>query len=128
MPQVESKWWNVNTFKILLTSALVDSYKSDVIHHDRYSDCLFFLGKYEEMLDIFQRMANLSPHLYLVRAAALTRLGRIDEARISIDDYHTLDDEKSDTVTFVSCHMRMVARPEDRELWLDGYSKASIPV
>ena len=108
--------------------ALVDPYAPDDVRADGFCDCLFILDQYEEMLKFYRHWVNLPPHLYLIKAVALAKLGRIDEARSAIDEYDALDVEKADIKTFVSCHMRMLARLDDREKWLDGYRKAGIPV
>ena len=106
----------------------IDPFAPDDIRADGFCDCLFFLGDYEKMLDIYRGWVNLPPYLYLVRAAALAQLGQLEEARKTLDDYRSLDGEIPDPTTFVDCQMRMVARPEDRERWIDAYRKAGISV
>ena len=106
----------------------VDPYAPDDVRAEGYCDCLFMLGEYEKMVEIYQRWPDLPVHLHLVKAAALAKLGRIDEARASVDEYNNFEGSKQDPSTFVKLQTRMVRRREDRERWLDGYRKAGIEV
>ena len=106
----------------------IDPYAPDDIRNDGYCDCLFLLGEYEKMLEVYRRWPNLPQHLILVRSLALSMLGRLEEARSSVDEYNALELEKLTPSVFAKYHVRLAARPEEKEKWMDGYRKAGVLV
>jgi adenylate cyclase len=106
----------------------IDPYIADDIRFEPFGDCLFMLGKYEEMLNLYRRWHYLPVHLRLQEAAALALVGRQDAAEAAVAEFQKSDAPKPDPRTMVEFHMRMVARQEDRDRWLEGYRKAGLSV
>ena len=86
------------------------------------------LGAFEELIEIYDRWLNLPDFLHLVKAAAFAKLGRIEEAKEMVREYHRLVNAARDPLAFIEAHMRMVAHPKDREHWCDGYRKAGLEI
>jgi adenylate cyclase len=108
------------------STARLDPYAPDDVRADGNCDCLFMLGEFEKMVELYDRWTDLPAFLNLVKAAALAKLDRLEEAQESVEKFHQLDRKGRDPSQFVRAHMRLVARPEDQEKWLDGYRKAGI--
>jgi TolB-like protein len=91
-------------------------------------DILYMSRRYADAVAMFQGWREPPPHMFCEKAAALAQLERIDEARDAVAEFER---RKSDTYSFdvfQAAHMRMCARREDAEHWLEGYRKAGLPV
>jgi len=107
--------------------AMISPYAQDDVRADGYCDCLYMLGRYEEILDIYRRwQGQLPDFLVQLRAVVEVQLGNQEAAKRSIAEYEASERGKLDPMTFVRAHMRMVKRPEDRERWLEGYRKVGL--
>jgi hypothetical protein len=61
-------------------------------------------------------------------AAAFAQAGRMEESRAALAACLASAPKGWTPGKFVANHVRMCARPEDRERWLEGYRKAGIEV
>ena len=73
------------------------------------------LGEYENLIALYRRWQVLPVHLQLVEAAAHAHLGRLEEARASIERFCQSKEPKPDAKTMIKFHLRMMARQEDRD-------------
>jgi TolB-like protein/Tfp pilus assembly protein PilF len=111
------------------TMQSIDPLAPDDVRADGLSDCLFMLGRYEDMLTIYRRwQGELPAFLLLVQAAAQSRLGDYRDARESVEEYRSRGGPKPDAETFVAAHVRMMKREQDRANWLEGYRGAGLSV
>ena len=110
-------------------TALDDPFASDDVRADGFCDCLFMLGRYEDMLNIYRRwQGELPAFLLLVQSAAQSQLRDIEGARASVREFESRRAPKPDPKVFVACHTRMMQREEDRARWLEAYREAGLPV
>lgn len=108
---------------------VADPFAPDDVRADGFCDCLFMLGRYEDMLNIYRRwQGELPAFLLLVQSAAQSQLRDIEGARASVQEFGRRPDPKPDPKVFVACHTRMMQREEDRATWLEAYREAGLPV
>jgi adenylate cyclase len=100
----------------------VDPYVPDDMRFESRGDCLFMLGDYEGV----RSWHNMPVHLRLQQAAACALLGRFDDAKAALIEFERSTAPKPDPQTMVKFHIRMMARQEDRDRWLEGYRKAGL--
>ncbi len=91
-------------------------------------DSLFMSGEYEKLLDILRRWHDVPIHMKLEEAAAYAMLGRTDESKMALEEFDHSPGPKPDAQVMVKYQMRMLARQEDRDRWLEGYRKAGLDV
>jgi len=91
-------------------------------------DCLFMQGRYEEMLDLIRRCTEVPIYMKLVEAAAHALLGQVDQARAAIEAFNAITEPKPDPKVMMTYCIRMCARQEDRDRWLEGFRKAGLDV
>ncbi len=68
------------------------------------------------------------PHIYLMKAAALAQLDRIEEAHEALQQFEKVQPKGWNMAEVLNAHARMCAKPEDSERWLEGYRKAGLDV
>jgi adenylate cyclase len=96
--------------------------------YEPFCDCLFMQGKYDQVLAIIHRWHAAPTHMKLVQAAAYALLGRAAEARAALAAFDSAPQPRIDPQVLVKYQMRMLARQEDRDRWLEGYRKAGLDV
>ena len=106
----------------------IDPYAPDDVRSEGLGDCLFFLGDYEGQLAIYRRWQQMHAAQLLLQAAAEAQLGRLDDARATLEEFKRRDERKPDPVTFVQFSARMIKRDEDRERWVNAFRKAGLDV
>ena len=65
---------------------------------------------------------------YLDKAAALALLGRTEEAHEAVRQFELVRPEGWNMADYVRATIRLCAKPEDTERWLEGYRKAGLEV
>ncbi len=79
-------------------------------------------------IETFRRWRNPPFHMYAELAACYAQLGRIDEAQAAVAKYERQRPEDYNFAKFAAAHIKMCARQEDRDHWLEIYRKAGLPV
>jgi tetratricopeptide (TPR) repeat protein len=96
------------------------------MYHHLMSFALFVAGRYQEGLasaDTSLRENSGYPGAYRVRAACLSQLGRIDEAKAAFAEFLRLAPDA--TVTSIKAHVPL-KRPEDLERYIDALKRAGL--
>jgi adenylate cyclase len=87
----------------------------------------FIAGRYQDALDHLQESVRLNPSIpgpYRLRAACLSQLGRVEEARTALKDFLRL----VPTATITSMRAQLpLKRAEDFERYADGLRRAGLP-
>jgi len=91
-------------------------------------DAQYMAGAFADAVAAYRRLRSPERHMMVECAAALARLGRIEEASALVHASREGAPENWTPETFARYHPRMCKRPEEKELWLDGYRKAGIDV
>jgi hypothetical protein len=68
------------------------------------------------------------PFLFLVLAAACAQLGQTEAAKDALAKYERTRPREHDAATMIKYHVRMCAKPDDRDRWLEGYRKIGFDV
>jgi len=89
-------------------------------------ECQYMRGDYKDALDSFGRWPMVPFYMLDVRAACFAQLGDMEKARQARDEYLRLAPEGHDIVKDHQAHLRMMKRQEDRDHWLEGYTKAGL--
>ncbi len=91
-------------------------------------EAYYMSRQYEKAIETFRRWRNPPFHMYAELPACYAQLGRIDEARAAVAEYERQRPEDYNFAKFAAAHIKMCARQEDRDHWLEGYRKAGLPV
>jgi tetratricopeptide (TPR) repeat protein len=97
------------------------------MYHHLMGFALFVAGRYEEGLasaDTSLRKNSGLPGAYRVRAACLSQLGRIDEAKAALAEFLRLSPDATVTSTKAQVPLK---RPEDLERYIDALKQAGLP-
>jgi TolB-like protein/Tfp pilus assembly protein PilF len=108
-------------------SERIEPYTTDDHRFDILEDCYYTLGDYEKVIGLHD-VHRLPAFSKLILAAAFAQTGQIEKAKLAVEEYEQTRPAGHDAATFIKAHMRMCARQEDRDRWLEGYRKAGLPV
>jgi ribosome modulation factor len=86
------------------------------------------LGNYDKVVEIHRSYQEVYPFLFLVLAAACAQLGQMEAAKDALAKYERTHPQGHDAATMVRHQLRMCAKPEDRDRWLEGYRKIGLDV
>ena len=109
-------------------SEKLDPYAPDDQRLDFLCDCYYLLHRYEKVIEIHRDYQQVPAVLYLILAAAYAQSGMLDEAKASVLKYQNNRPAEHDAATMIKYQVRMCARLEDRDHWLEGYRKAGIDI
>ncbi len=109
-------------------SEKLDPYAPDDQRLDALCDCYYLLHRYEKVIEIHRSYQQVPAFLYLILAAAYAQSGKLDEAKASVLKYQDNRPAEHDAATMIKYQVRMCARLEDRDHWLEGYRKAGIDI
>ncbi len=108
-------------------SERIEPYTTDDYRFDILEDCYYTLGDYEKVIGIHDAH-RLRAFMKLILAAAFAQTGQIEKAKMAVEEYEQTRPAGHDAATMIKNHVRMCARQEDRDRWLEGYRKAGLPV
>jgi adenylate cyclase len=108
-------------------SERIEPYTTDDYRFDILEDCYYTLGDYEKVIGIHDEN-RLPAFMKLILAAAFAQTGQIEKAKMAVEEYEQTRPAGHDAATMIKNHVRMCARQEDRDRWLEGYRKAGLPV
>jgi adenylate cyclase len=106
---------------------LSDPYSADAFR-ESFFDAHYIGGEYQLALDQLVGWNDYPPHIYLVKAAALAQLGRIDKARETVELLEKIRPEEWNVEGVMRAYERMCANPEHGERWLEGFRKAGLDI
>jgi TolB-like protein/class 3 adenylate cyclase len=109
-------------------SEKLEPYAPDDDRLDWLCDCHYLLGNYEKVVEIHRSYQEAYPFLFLVLAAACAQLGQTEAAKDALAKYERTRPREHDAATMIKYHVRMCAKPEDRDRWLEGYRKIGFDV
>ena len=109
-------------------SEKLDPYAPDDDRLDFICDCHYMLGNYDKVVEIHRSYQEVYPFLFLVLAAACAQLGQTEAAKDALAKYERNRPREHDAATMIKYHVRMCAKPEDRDRWLEGYRKIGFDV
>jgi adenylate cyclase len=89
-------------------------------------DIYYMARRYEDAIAVFRGWRNPPIHLHAELAAAYAQNGQPQEAKAALETYLRELPEGYDIAAFFRHHLRMCAKPEDAEHWLEGYRKAGL--
>jgi class 3 adenylate cyclase/tetratricopeptide (TPR) repeat protein len=138
---------NPNDYHVIMYAALVLAYLGDhgeglnwirmLLRHDPnvgkavqeiIFDVYYMARRYEDAIESIKGWGHPPPHVLAEMSAAYAQADRMDDARATLAMYKKTWPADDTGATFVHAHVRMCARPEDRDHWLEGYRKAGIEV
>jgi adenylate cyclase len=108
-------------------SERIEAYTHDDYRLDILEDCYYMLREYEKVIEMHE-LYQLPAFLKLVLAAAFAQTGQFEKAKAAVEEYERTRPSGHDATTMIEYQMRMLARQEDRNLWLEGYRRAGLPV
>jgi adenylate cyclase len=88
---------------------------------------LFIIGRYQEALECTEKALRDNPNLpgiYRLRAACLSQLDRVDEAKTALADFLRLSPEANVASTKAQIPMK---RPKDLERYIEALRRAGLP-
>jgi TolB-like protein/class 3 adenylate cyclase/tetratricopeptide (TPR) repeat protein len=109
-------------------SEKLEPYAPDDDRLDWLCDCHYLLGSYEKVVEIHRSYQEVYPFLFLVLAAACAQLGQTEAAKDALTKYERTRPREHDAATMIKYHVRMCAKLEDRDRWLEGYRKIGFDV
>ncbi len=109
-------------------SEKLEPYAADDQRLDILCDTFYMLRQYDKVIQIHQAYRNAPPGLLPVLAAAYAQVGKVDEARKTLQTMEQRGCPVSACLRTIPVHLAHCSRPEDREHWLEGYRKAGLPV
>ena len=107
-------------------SRIIEPYAPDDQRLDNIEDTYYMLGQYEEVVRIQSVYQNVPAFLYVVYAAALAQLGRMEESQAAMRQFYQKRLPGQDPVLMCKTQIAMCSRPEDRERWREGYGKLGL--
>ncbi len=84
--------------------------------------------QYNKAIEVFRLWRKPPLFIYAELAACYAQLGRMDEARAAVAAYERQRPEDHTFTKFAAAHIKMCARQEDRDHWLEGYRRAGFDV
>jgi adenylate cyclase len=87
-------------------------------------DCLYLNGDFEAALSTYRNLIERPDYFRMNEAACLGSLGRLEEAKLIIQQLPT----SFDTTLYARITVKVCALPNDKELWLNGFRKAGVLV
>ena len=108
-------------------AALSDPYSADSFR-ESFFDAYYIGGQYELALEQMIGWQDHGPYMYLQVAAAFAQLDRMEEARNSVQQFEINRPEGWNMKEVVRTHVRMCAKPEDGERWMEGFRKAGVDI
>jgi TolB-like protein/Tfp pilus assembly protein PilF len=108
-------------------SERIEAYAHDDVRLDTLEDCYYMLREYEKVIELHE-LYQLPAFLKLVLAAAFAQTGQFEKAKAAVEEYERTRPTGHDPGTMIKYQMRMFARQEDRDHWLEGYRKAGLSV
>ena len=109
-------------------SQRIEPYAPDDTRLDCICDTYYMLRQYEKVVQIHSVYQNVPAFLHVILAVSLAQLGRLDESRAAMVKFHEKRLPGQDPVKLGRIQAKLCSRPEDQELWLEGYRKAGIEV
>jgi TolB-like protein/Flp pilus assembly protein TadD len=97
-------------------------------HRENLFDAFYMARDYEQAVRVAREWPNPPHHIYAVLAAVYAQLGRMDEARDAVAMYQRERPKNSEFASLLAAHLKMCARQEDADHWLEGYRKAGFDV
>ncbi len=138
---------NPNDYYVMISAALVLAYLGDhgegqnwirmLLRHDPNMgasmqeiifDVYYMARRYEDAIESIKGWREPPPHVLAEIAAAYAQADRMDDARATLAMYTKTRPAGDTGAEFVHAHVRMCARAEDRDHWLEGYRKAGLDV
>jgi tetratricopeptide (TPR) repeat protein len=111
------KWTN----KAMLNDPFsADSFREIFFEHH------YIGGQYEQALEQMIGWRDHSPYTYLEAAAAFAQLDRTNEAQEAVQQFEDIRPEGWNMEEVIRAHVRMYAKPEDAERWVEGFRKAGL--
>ena len=107
-------------------SEKLDAYVPDDDRLDFICDCHYMLGNYDKVAEIHRGYQEVPASGLLVLAAACAQLGQMEAANDALAKYERNRPREYDAATMIKYHVRMCARLEDRDRWLEGYRKVGL--
>jgi adenylate cyclase len=101
---------------------LADNFRETIFEHH------YFGGQYELALEQMTGWRDPGPYNYLEAAAAFAQLDRKDEAQEAIQQFEDIRPEGWNMEEVIRAHVRMCAKPEDGERWVEGFRKAGVEI
>ena len=93
-----------------------------------WAEVYYMARQYEKAIEALGLWRNLPFHQFITLAACYAQLGCMDEAHAAIAEYERQRIEGYDIALSVAAHLKLCARQEDRDHWLEGFRKAGLPV
>lgn len=101
---------------------LADNFRETIFEHH------YIGGQYELALEQMTGWRDPGPYNYLEAAAAFAQLDRKDEAQEAIQQFEDIRPEGWNMEEVIRAHVRMCAKPEDGERWVEGFRKAGVEI
>jgi len=101
---------------------LADNFRETIFEHH------YFGGQYELALEQMTGWRDPGPYNYLEAAAAFAQLDRKDEALEAIQQFEDIRPEGWNMEEVIRAHVRMCAKTEDGERWVEGFRKAGVEI
>ncbi len=138
---------NPNDYYVMISAALVLAYLGDhgegqnwirmLLRHDPNMgaamqeiifDVYYMARRYEDAIESIKGWRDPPPHVLAEISAAYAQADRMDDARATLAMYIKTRPAGDTGAEFAHAHVRMCARPEDHDHWLEGYRKAGLDV
>ncbi len=138
---------NPNDYYVMISAALVLAYLGDhgeglnwirrLLRHDPnvgkavqeiIFDVYYMARRYEDAIESIKGWRDPPPHVLAEISAAYAQADRMDDARATLAMYIKTRPAGDTGAEFAHAHVRMCARPEDHDHWLEGYRKAGLDV
>ncbi|UVK43644.1 hypothetical protein BPNPMPFG_005458 [Mesorhizobium sp. AR07] len=107
-------------------SEKIEPYAADDARLDTLCDAFFMRKEYEKIVKICGSYQQVPAHQYPALAAAEAQLGREERAQQAMARYECIKPPSHNAAVMARLHANLCERPEDREHWLEGYTKAGV--
>ena len=114
--------------QMIQRSGQLQPFTPDDFRWEALFDACYMMRDFIKAADAFQKMRAPVPHMRVTYGAALAQLGRIEEARASVAAGLGLMPHGWNPAVFALRHIGMCKRPEEADLWREGYRKAGIDI
>lgn len=108
-------------------AALSDPYSTDSFREALF-DAHYLEGQYELALEQMVGWQVSGPYIYLRAAAAFAQLDRMDEAQDAVRQFEKIRPEGWNMEEVIRAHVRLCAKPEGGERWVEGFRKAGVEI
>jgi adenylate cyclase len=95
-------------------------------HRENTFDILYMARRYEDAIGAVRGWRNPPIQLHAELAAAYAQNGQPEKAKAALETYLRDLPEGYDIAAMFRQQLRMCAKPEDAEHWLEGYRKAGL--